>query len=145
MTESQLMEFPEDDDRILELAHIIKKKITMYNLGETNLVRDILKYDFVPKCICGSNIINKYSKRCYVCWKKYRDVKKELKNNDTMLNLVLFSFSIIWVCGITMGVLLELQLQVIFASLSLLSIPIMFALIFVIIEYALLDSLKKNN
>ena len=63
-------------------------------------------------------------------------VKKELKNNDTMLNLVLFSFSIIWVCGITMGVLLELQLQVIF---------IMFALIFVIIEYALLDSLKKNN
>ena len=135
MTESQLMEFPEDDDRILELAHIIKKKITMYNLGETNLVCDILKYDFVPK----------YSKRCCVCWEKYRGVEKELKNNDAMLNLVLFSFSIIWVCGITMGVLLELQLQVIFASLLLLSIPIMFALIFVIIEYALLDSLKKNN
>ena len=100
----EFVKFPEDTERILEITHILKKKISTYNLGEMCIARNILKYDFVIKCRCGSRLITKYNMRCYECGEYYIDIKKEIKQCEKLLTTYYMAIMLTYIWILTIGI-----------------------------------------
>ena len=101
------MKFPEDNDKRMEIAHILKKKINNYNLGEIRIIKNILEYDFVPKCICGSRLIKEYNERCFICDEPYINYKKEIKQCEELLTSYYAVIMRIYICVIALKVILN--------------------------------------